>query len=456
MRRLYIASQRALRPFRVAVLTAGLGAATAGSAAIAQPVGEVIDRWAGDHLDQLVATYRDLHANPELSLNEVRTASVAAEHLRAAGFEVLTGVGGHGVVGLLHNGDGPTVLIRGDMDALPVVEQTGLPYASHQRVRRRDGSEVGVMHACGHDLHLSNLLGTAELLAALRDRWQGTLVIVAQPAEELGKGALMMIRDGLFDRIPTPDFALAMHVASDLPAGEIGYVSGWAAANVDTVNITIYGRGGHGARPQEANDPIVTAAALVTALQTLVSRRVAPSDTAVVTVGSFHAGTKSNVIPDKAELALTVRSYGDEVRKTLLDGIRQLADGICQAFACPQPADVWVNPDATPAVYNDPQLAERAAGVLQGLLGDGKVYRIPATMTGEDFGRYSRAGGFPGLLLRIGAVEPGQWRSAKEAGNPLPALHSSRFSPDARATLATSLRAMTTLALDLLGGPPGT
>ena len=411
------------------------------------------DNWIQQNINPLLATYRQLHAHPELSLQEQNTATLAADALREAGYAVQTSVGGHGVLGVLENGDGPTLLIRGDMDALPITEATGLPYASTVRATTADGREVGVMHACGHDLHLTNLLGTAAMLAKMREQWVGTLVILAQPAEELGRGALAMIRDGLFERIPMPDYALALHVSSDLPAGSVGTISGWAAANVDTVKITIHGRGGHGARPHEANDPIVTAAQLVTALQTLVSRRVSPTEQAVVTVGLIRGGTKANIIPDQVELALTVRSYTDEVRQILLDGIRELANGICQAFACPQPPDIWINPDATPAVYNDPGLTARAVAVLRQRLGDDRVLAIEATMTGEDFGRYARAGGFPGLLLRLGSVDPDTLRAAVADGTPLPTLHSSHYAPDVAPTLSTGLRATSALALDLLAPP---
>lgn len=436
---------RLLQPFAVLLLILG----SAGGNANAAP-NLSIEAWIAQNLNPLLDIYRHIHANPELSLYEEKTAELAATALRNAGYQVQTGIGGHGVVGILRNGDGPTVLIRGDMDALPITETTGLPYASNARAVTADGLEVGVMHACGHDMHVTNLIGSATLLADLRDQWRGTLVMLAQPAEELGKGSLNMLNDGLLKRIPMPDYALAMHVSSEVPAGSIGYVSGWTAANVDTVKIAIHGRGGHGARPNEANDPIVTAAQLVTALQTLVSRRLPPIDPAVVTVGSFHGGSKSNIIPERVDLALTVRSYSPEARRTLLDGIRQLTDGTCQAFGCPKPADIWINPDATPAVYNDPALTARAVAALQQDLGAEHVTEIKATLTGEDFGRYTIAGGFPSLLFRVGTVNPEVWRQAKATNTPLPGLHSSLYAPDAKPTLITSLRATAAIALDLL------
>ena len=411
-----------------------------------------VDTWVDAQLAGLVERYEHLHANPELSLAEVQTAALVARALEAAGYAVQAGIGGHGVVGVLENGAGPTLLIRGDMDGLPVTEATGLPYESQVTTQRPDGTTVGVMHACGHDVHVANLLGTAEVLAALRDAWAGTLIILAQPAEELGKGARMMIEDDLFEKIPMPDHAIALHVDGGLPAGRIGWTSGWAAANVDSVDITIHGRGGHGARPHNAIDPIVTAAHFVTALQTIVSRRVDPIEPAVITVGSIHGGAKHNVIPDEVKLQLTVRSYSGEVRKLLLDSIRQLANDTCQAFGCPKPPDVTIKDEYTPAMYNDPELAARAVEVFVALLGEDNVREMVAAMGGEDFGRYHRSQGFPAFMFRLGGVNESRWkRSRKRRGEPLPSLHSSRFAADPGPTLETGVRAMSRLALSLLG-----
>jgi hippurate hydrolase len=410
-----------------------------------------VDAWVDRELPGLLETYRHLHAHPELSLHEEETAATVADALRRAGYAVETGIGGHGVVGVLRNGEGPTLLVRGDMDALPVTEATGLDYASRVRTKNDKGQDVGTMHACGHDVHVTNLIGTAELLASMRDAWQGSVVILAQPAEELGRGALMMIEDGLFERIPAPDHGIALHVAGELPVGRIGFVSGWAAANVDTIEITLHGRGGHGARPHQTVDPIVAGAYLVTQLQTIVSRRIDPARSAVVTVGSFHAGTKSNVIPDEATLALTVRSYEDEVRERLIESITQMAHDTCRLFECPREPTIWIKPDHTPALYNDPELTERAVAELRGLVGAENVQSIPATMTGEDFARYSRRGGFPTFLYRLGSVDPERWRASRAGGDPLPSLHSSRYAPDIEPTLRLGLRSMGRLSLDLLG-----
>ena len=348
-------------------------------------------------------------------------------------------------------------MIRGDMDGLPVREETGLSYASELRAAVSPGGrETGVMHACGHDIHTTGLVGSARLLASAeaRAQWRGTLVVVAQPAEEVGEGARRMIADGLFERFPRPDYALALHVEAFLPAGQLQTVPGWARANVDSVDITIHGRSGHGARPHQAIDPIVAASQLVIALQTLVSRRVDPLDPAVVTVGSIHGGTKHNQIPDRVELQLTVRSYSDATRKLLLDGIRQLAADVCRAFGCPRPPDVSQKQHFTPSLYNDPLLDAAIAKVLRGALGAENVSVGRPAMGGEDFGRYSRELGIPAALLFLGSVDPAIFRASQQlGGDPLPSLHSSRYAPEPRATLRTGVRALSHLALALFAPP---
>ena len=408
-----------------------------------------VSTWVDDHLEELLGVYRDLHSHPELSLQEERTAGKVAAGLRSSGYAVSTGVGGHGVVGVLENGRGPVVLLRGDMDALPVIEETGLSYASQIRVEQEAGGTVGVMHACGHDVHTTNLIGTARMLADLRELWTGTLVAIAQPAEELGKGARMMIDAGLFERFPRPDAAIALHVWSDLPAGQVATTSGYWAANVDSVDVTIRGRGGHGARPHQAVDPILVSAHLITALQTLVSRRVNPIEPAVVTVGSIHGGSKHNIIPNEVRLQLTVRSYSDEVREQLLSGIRQIAEDSCRTFGC-LGAEVTLRDEHTPAAYNDPALTAAATDLFRALFGSASVQLLPQAMGGEDFGLYSASAEIPGLLFRLGAVDPERIRQSREpGGEPLPSLHSSRFAPLPEPTLRTGLRAMGNLALSL-------
>jgi hippurate hydrolase len=413
---------------------------------------DLVSAWLTEKLPALVSIFKHLHANPELSLCEERTAALVADHLRQSGYEVTTGVGGHGVVGVLRNGPGPVVLIRGDMDALPIIEETGLDYASRVRVTRPDGSTVGVMHACGHDIHTTTLLGTAGVLGAIRGAWQGTVVIVAQPAEEVGRGARMMIADGLFDRFPRPNFCFALHVSHKLPAGQVAYTPGWSAANVDSVDIIIHGRGGHGARPNTTVDPVVAAAHVITQLQTLVSRRVNPVEPAVVTVGSIHGGSKHNVIPDEVTMQLTVRSYTDAVRGQLLDGIREIAAGVCDAFGCPKPPTVSVS-EGIPACYNDPGLTQTAAEVFRKALGDENVIKQTAEMGGEDFGLYARHLGVPGLQFSLGTVRGADFEASRQPdAAPLPSLHSGRYKADPEPSIETGVKAMTMLALALLNG----
>jgi hippurate hydrolase len=414
-------------------------------------VARFVDSWVERELDGVLELYRHFHSHPELSRQEYATAARVASELEAAGYDVTREVGGTGVVGVLRNGSGPVVLVRGDMDGLPVTEATGLAYASQVRSTRADGSEVGVMHACGHDVHTANLVAVARLLAEGRAHWSGSLLIVAQPAEETGSGALAMMEDGLFERFPRPDYAIALHVGATLAAGVVGITEGWSAANVDSIDITIHGRGGHGARPHQTIDPIVTAAHLVTSLQTLVSRRVRPQDPAVVTVGSIHGGSKHNVIPDEVKLQLTVRSYSDSVRSQLLDGIRQVAEDTCRVFQCPRPPDVETKEQYTPALYNDPELARSARVLFESILGSDSVVERDPSMGGEDFGRYSRALGVPGLQYRLGTISQQAAVAAREPGGaPLPSLHSSTYTPVPEPTLRTGIRTLAHLALGLL------
>jgi len=415
-----------------------------------------VDQLAAAEMPDLLTYYKDLHANPELSLHEVESARRIAERLRAAGYEVTERVGGAGVVGVLANGPGPTVLIRGDMDALPVTEETGLPYASKVTATGPDGRPVGVMHACGHDVHQTCLVGTARVLAKLRDHWSGTLVAIAQPAEEIGKGARMMIEDGLFERFPRPNYCLALHVAADLPAGKVACTPGWALANVDSVDITIFGRGGHGSRPHEAVDPIIAAAHVVVALQTIVSRRVDPIEPAVITVGSLHAGSKHNIIPNEAKLQITVRSYTDEVRRVLLDGIREVTTNTCRALGCVrEPEIVTREHEFTPATYNDPALTAAAVGVLRQVLGADNVEQGKPVMGGEDFGRYGKHLNVPGFMFFLGSVGRERYEASRQpGGEPLPSLHSSRYAPDPEPTISTGVRSLSMLALSLLEERP--
>jgi amidohydrolase len=400
---------------------------------------------------ELEKIYTDFHRTPELSRHEEKTAAKLAALLRPLGFEVTEKVGGTGIVGVLKNGKGPTVLIREDMDALPVEERTGLPYASAVTTKDDSGATVHVMHACGHDVHMTSLVGAATLLSRAKDRWRGTLVLVGQPAEERGSGAKGMLDDGLFTKFPKPDFAISLHDSAILPAGKIAWVPGYANANVDSVDLTVYGRGGHGAYPHTTVDPIVIASRIVVALQTLVARENNPLDPAVVTVGSFHGGSKHNIIPDEVKLQITVRSYKDDVRKKLLGGIERIAKAEAAAAGAPKPPAMTVS-EGTPAMYNDPALTKRLAAVLERAFGKDNVVEGEPTMGGEDFSEFGRAG-VPSLQFNLGAVEPERYSDAQKTGAPLPSLHSSEFAPNRPITLRLGAASLTTAALDLLGKP---
>ena len=394
------------------------------------------------------ALYLDLHRNPELSFHEQQTAAKLAEHARALGYEVTSNVGGTGVVAVLHNGKGPTVLYRTDMDALPVEEKTGLPYASHVVSKNDAGVAVPVMHACGHDIHMASWVGTAKLMADNRQQWHGTLVMVGQPAEELVQGASAMLKDGLFTRFPKPDFALAVHDDAGLPAGQIGYALGYAMAAADAAEITIFGRGGHGAQPQNTVDPIVIGARTVLALQTIVSRENNPLDPAVVTVGSFQGGTKSNIIPDEVKLELTVRSYKPNVRKHLLASIERITKAEALAGGAPREPLVKITPGAN-ATYNDPELTKRLVATLRDTLGPSNVVETPPKMGSEDFSEFGLAG-VPATMFFVGAVEPAKFAEAQKSGEILPGLHSSLWAPDYEPTLKTAMRAETAMLVELL------
>ena len=353
----------------------------------------------------------------------------------------------------MKNGEGPTLLIRADMDALPVNERTGLEYASKVTDESWTGVENGVMHACGHDVHMTSFIGTARELVARKDEWSGTLVMILQPAEEIGLGAKAMIEDGLFEKFPLPDFNIALHVNAGQPSGTVGYSSGFALANVDSVDIIVKGVGGHGAYPHTTKDPVVIGSYIVTALQTLVARNIDPQDPAVVTVGSFTAGAKHNIISDEAHLKLTVRSYSDDVRKTLLDGIVRIAKGQAETFGAPEP-DIRIDSDYTPSTYNDPELSARVGAAIGTAIGAENVKLLPAVMGGEDFSQYGRTDAdIPGIIFWLGAVEPEKYEKAKSASLPLPSLHSPFFAPDAKKTIETGVTAMTAAAIDLLQPP---
>lgn len=403
------------------------------------------------------ALYKHLHANPELSFKEEQTSARLAQELAQSGFEATPSVGGWGVVGVLENGEGPAVLFRTDMDALPVREETGLPFASTAIGVDTSGNEVSVMHACGHDIHMASFVGTARLLSALREHWQGTLIMLAQPAEEMGAGALAMLNDGLYTRFPRPDYALALHVDASQPAGHIGYVPGYAMANVDSVDIHIRGIGGHGAYPHTAKDPVVIAAHTVIALQTIVSREVNPIDPAVVTVGSINGGTKHNIIPNEVKLQLTVRTYSDEVRDQVLATIERIAVGVAKTAGLPEDLlpTVTLRDEYTPATYNTPELVERTVTVFKEVFGADRVLKRKPVMGGEDFGRYGKQDPpVPAFMFRLGAVNPATHAASQHEGAPpLPSLHSSKFAPDHVPALRTGMKAATVAILDLMRQP---
>ncbi len=401
---------------------------------------------------ELRTFYVDLHQNPELSTHEEKTSAKVAERLRAAGYDVTDHVGGFGVVGVLKNGKGPTLLVRADMDALPVEEKTGLPYASKVTTKNDAGVTVPVMHACGHDVHMTTLVGAAALLAESKKRWRGTLVLVGQPAEEGFGGAGAMLKDGFLTRFPKPDFAIALHDAARLPAGTIGYTPGYALANGDSVDVTIYGRGTHGSEPQNGVDPIVIAARTILALQTVVARENNPLDPAVVTVGSIHGGSKHNIIPDEVKLQLTVRTYKPEVRQKLLAAIQRIVKAEAAAAAAPREPLVQISPGYV-ATYNDPALTRRIAATLTRAFGADRVVEQPPLMASEDFGDFGRAAGVPSLMFTIGATEARKFEAAHGDPTRLPGLHSPEFAPDPEPTIRTGASALTLAALELLGKP---
>ena len=413
-------------------------------------------------LPSLLGIYKDVHTHPELSGHEERTAALVAKELRAAGCQVAEHVGkyensklkAYGVVGVMKNGDGPTVLVRTDTDALPVEEETGLPYASKVVVKNDDGRDVHVMHACGHDTHIAAFIGTARALGKLKDQWHGTIVFVAQPAEEIGTGARALLNDGLYDRFGKPNFALGFHDKADVEAGHIAVTEGYTSANVDSVDVTVRGVGGHGGYPHKTKDPIVLAAEIINAWQTIVSRENNPLDPIVITVGSIHGGTKHNIIPDEVKMQITVRTYKSKVRERVLADIDRIAKGCAAAAGIP--------PDLAPivsvpkdlvalAAYNNPELTKRLVSVWKKSLGDENVEIVDPTMGGDDFSEYSLPDySIPAVYFHFGAVEPAKIAEYKQGGKELPTLHSSKFAPVPEPTIRTGVIGMVTAVLDLM------
>jgi amidohydrolase len=423
---------------------------------------QTLQSLADSELPSLLTIYKDVHSHPELSTQEKRTAAIIAKELRAAGCEVTEDFGkydnpklkSYGVIGIMKNGDGPKVLVRTDMDALPVEEQTGLPYASKVVAKNNEGKEVHVMHACGHDAHIAMFIGVARALAKLKDQWHGTIIFVAQPAEEIGGGARALLNAGLYQKFGKPDFALGFHDKADMQTGHIGVTAGYTYANVDMVDVTVRGVGGHGAYPYTTKDPIVLAAEMINAWQTIASRENNPLSPIVITVGSIHGGTKHNIIPDEVKMQLTVRTYKPDVREHVLAAIERIAKGIAAAGGVPRdraPIVTVLKDEFTPATYNNPELTKRLVPVWKKSLGEKNVEIVDPTMGGEDFSEYSLPDhSIPAVDFHVGAVAPEKIAESKKTGTPLPSLHSSKFAPVPEPTIRTGIVAMTAAVLDLM------
>jgi amidohydrolase len=404
--------------------------------------------WSKANFESLFTLYKHLHSHPELSQKEKETAARIAQELEAAGCKVTTGIGGDGVVGILENGDGPRILVRSDLDALPVTEQTGLVYASTVKTRDAEGKEIGVMHACGHDVHMTCLVGTARYMASHKDQWRGTIMFLGQPAEESVAGAEEVIKDGLFTRWPKPDYGLALHCSpKSIPAGNIGYRAGYALANVDTLDVVFTGRGGHGAQPHTTIDPVVIAARFIVDVQSIIGREINPGEPAVITVGSIHGGTKHNIIGETCKLQLTVRSYGDKTRAHLLAAIERKAKAAAASSGAPEPKIDRI--DGTPAMFNNEKLVERVVPVFRRVFGDDRVQEVEPSMGGEDFSLYGREG-VPCFMFMIGTVDQQRIDGLARLKQDPPSLHSPHYYPDPEPSLQTGVTAMTSVLLDML------
>ncbi len=407
-----------------------------------------VDRIEDTHFE----LYKQLHASPEVSLMEFKTARKMALELEVMGFKVSRNIGGNSLVGVLENGEGPVIMLRTDMDALPIKEETALPFASTVVMKDDAGNEVPAMHACGHDMHMTVWLGTLNTMVELKDKWKGTIIAIAQQAEEISAGADRMIEAGLFGQFPVPDYALAYHVSAELPAGSIGYYPGAIFAGVSSVDINVYGYGGHGAMPHTTTDPVVLASRIVLATQTLVSREIEPFQPAVVTVGSIHGGSKHNIIPDRVDLQLTVRFFSDAIYRQIISGLERITRGIAISAGLPEDKmpDVIPLEGLTPPVANDPALVEKGINSMGNILGDGNIYKVNPSTVGEDFGRYGRTEEeVPIALFWLGGVEESKYRDHVENGTPLPGLHNAAFYPDFHHTFRGGVAAMSRNMIDL-------
>jgi len=409
----------------------------------------------------LVTIYKDLHAHPELSHQEAHTSALVADELRKAGYTVTERVGkypdgtqAYGVVAVLENGPGPRLLIRSDLDALPVVEDTGLSYASHVRAKNAAGQDVGVMHACGHDIHMTTLIGTARTLAALKSQWHGTVMLIGQPSEETIDGAKAMLADHLYQRFGKPNMAIALHDTNLHPAGQISVTSGPALSGATSIDVTMRGIGSHGSRADLGKDPIVMAAQFITQIQTIASRQTDPRDPVVVTVGDIHAGTRRNIIPDEAKMELTLRAFDEKTREAAISGIRRAAQGVALAAGVPEdraPIITVLENESTPVTYNDPALTSRIRTAIAGVLGAQNVIDDPLGMASEDFGLFGLDGRqIPAVMFWLGAMDPAEFAEASSAGKELPGPHSNHFEPLPEPTLRTGIEAMSAAAMALL------
>ena len=443
-----------LSVFCVAVLAAAVLPLTAQTPAAPSDLAGSAER----QLPALTETYKHLHRNPELSRHEEQTSAFVAGELRKLGYKVSEHVGKYddgsqafGVVAVLENGAGPRLLIRTDMDALPVEEKTGLDYASTVKTTNEQGQQVGVMHACGHDLHMTVLLGVAREMAARKGQWHGTLMLIGQPAEEVIQGAAAMLADHLYERFGRPDYVLAEHDTNDVPAGSIGIKGGPLLASANTLTVTMRGIGGHGSQPQSGKDPLVLAAEFVLVAQTIVSRQIDPQQPAVLTVGTIHGGTKNNIIPDEVTMGLTLRTYSPAVRDQIIADVRRTAEGLAQAYGIPADRMPTVTlGESTPATINDPALVERLRASAAAVLGKDRVFEARAVMGSEDVGLFSLDGKIPAAMYWLGAADPAKLEESHKSGVPLPSLHSALFAPVYTAAIPTGVTAMTAMALDLL------
>ena len=407
------------------------------------------------HLDKL---YKELHQNPELSLQEKETSAKMASELRALGYEVTESIGGYGVVGMFKNGPGPVLLIRTDMDALPMEEKTGLPYASTKKGTSNDGKETFITHSCGHDIHMSVFVGTAKMMMDYKNSWRGTVLMVAQPAEENGLGAFNMMNDGLYEKFPHPDYAIALHDDPFLPAGTLGYKAGPLMAGVDMMNVKIFGEGGHGAAPHTTIDPIVLSAQIIQAYQTIVSRTLTPTDPAVVTVGSIHGGSVHNIIPDEVMLQLTIRTYSLDVREKIISRIKEISENYARAAGLGKDKmpEYWIREPFTKPLINEAALTDQMVNVFKQNFDDEKVVEVKALMVGEDFSAYgNQERQIPISMFFLGANDPEFLKEAKEKGLDIPGLHSPYFAPVPEPTIKTGIKAMTSFAMDILKNQEG-